>query len=76
MLNNLIGRKAGTMEGFDYSPANKDAGTKGLTWTEENLFKYLHDPKAFMPGTKMIFAGLKEEQDRRDLIAYLKTFSK
>jgi cytochrome c len=75
-LNDLFGRKAGTVDKFDYSPANKDAGTKGLVWTEETLFKYLENPVAFMPGTKMVFAGLKDEQDRKDLIAYLKKFSK
>lgn len=75
MLNGVFGRTAGTVEGFDYSPANKDAGKAGLVWTEETIFKYLEDPRAFMPKTKMVFAGLKDEQDRKDLIAYLKKFS-
>jgi cytochrome c len=52
--------------------ANKEAGEKGLVWTEENLFKYLESPAAFMPENKMLFAGVKTEADRRDLIAYLK----
>jgi cytochrome c len=73
LLNNIIGRKAGTIEGFEYTPANKDSGA---VWTEEVLFKYLENPLAFMPGTKMAFAGLKDPQDRRDVIAYLKKFSK
>jgi cytochrome c len=76
ILNNLIGRKAGTIEGFNYSDANKEAGSKGLVWTEEVLFKYLENPLKFMPRTKMAFAGLKDEQDRKDVIEYLKKFSK
>jgi cytochrome c len=75
MLNGVIGRKAGTIEDFKYSPANQEAGAKGLVWTEEKLLEYLEDPRAFMPGTIMAFAGLRDEQDRRDLIAYLKKFS-
>jgi cytochrome c2 len=75
-LNGILGRQAGTIEGFNYSDANKQAGVKGLVWTEEVMFKYLEAPLTFMPGTKMAFAGLKDAQDRRDLIAYLKQFSK
>ena len=75
ILNGLIGRKAGTVEGFNYSEANKEAGSKGLVWTEDVLFKYLENPLTFMPRTKMGFAGLKDEQDRKDLIEYLKKFS-
>jgi cytochrome c len=76
LLNGIIGRKAGTIDGFAYSEANKASGVKGLVWTEDVLFKYLENPLTFMPGTKMAFAGLKDPQDRKDLIAYLKTFSK
>jgi cytochrome c len=76
LLNDIIGRKAGTIEGFAYSEANKAAGGKGLVWTEDVLLKYLENPLTFMPGTKMAFAGLKDEQDRKDLIAYLKQYSK
>lgn len=72
VLNGLIGRKSGTVEGFAYSDANKAAGEKGLVWTEENFLKYIEDPRAFMPGNKMAFAGLKDEQDRKDVLAYLK----
>jgi cytochrome c len=71
-LNGIVGRKAGTINGFNYSDANKDAGVKGLVWTEDNLFNYLENPTTFMPGNKMTFAGVKDEADRRDLIAYLK----
>lgn len=73
-LNGIVGRKAGTMEGFKYSAANQAAGEKGLVWTEEVLMTYLENPLKFMPGTLMAFAGLKDEQDRKDVIAYLKTF--
>ncbi len=71
--NNLIGSKAGTRPGYNYSPAMKEAGEKGLVWTEENIDKYLENPKALVPGTKMVFAGLKKPEDRADVIAYLKT---
>lgn len=73
VLNGIVGRKAGTIEGFNYSDANKAAAAKGLVWTEEELMKYLENPPAYMPRTKMAFAGVKDEADRRDLIAYLKT---
>ena len=49
-------------------------GEKGATWTEDELFKYLENPLTYMPKTKMAFAGLKDEQDRLDVIAYLKQF--
>jgi cytochrome c len=75
-LNGVIGRKAGTIAGFNYSDANKQAGDKGLVWTEEKMLEYLKDPPAFMPGTKMVFAGVKNEADRRDLVAYLKQSAK
>ena len=74
LLNGILGRAAGTIDGYNYSPANKEAGAKGLAWTEDVLFKYLEAPLAFMPGTKMAFAGLKDAQDRKDIIAYLKSF--
>src|SRR5437762_685697 len=76
LLNDIVGRKAGTIEGFSYSEANKAAGAKGLTWTEDVLLKYLENPLSFMQGTKMAFAGLKDEQDRKDLIAFLKAHTK
>jgi cytochrome c len=73
-LNGIIGRKSGTVEGFAYSDSNKEAGAKGLVWTPEELIKYLENPQAYMPKNKMAFAGLKDEQDRRDVIAYLAKF--
>lgn len=74
LLNGIIGRKAGTIEGFNYSEANKKAGAEGWVWTEEKMMDYLLNPRAAMPGNKMAYAGLKDEQDRKDLIAYLKKF--
>ena len=66
----LIGRTAGSVDGFKYSPANKKSG---LVWTPEQLFTYLEAPQKTIPGTYMAFAGLKKPQDRADVIAYLKT---
>lgn len=71
--NNLIGSVAGSRPGYNYSPAMKEAGAKGLVWTPENLNKYLESPKAMVPGTKMVFPGLKNAKDREDVIAYLET---
>ncbi len=71
VLNGLFGRKAGTVEGYAYSPANKNSG---LTWDEATFRDYIKDPRAKIPGTKMIYAGLKDEQRVTDLVAYLKQF--
>jgi cytochrome c2 len=71
--NNLLGAKAGSRAGYSYSAAMKDAGEKGLVWNEDTLDKYLENPKGVVPGTKMIYPGLKNPQDRADVIAYLKT---
>lgn len=71
MLNGLDGRKAGTIEGFNYSDANKNSG---LVWNEETFKEYIKDPRAKIPGTKMIFAGIKNEKEAADLWAYLKQF--
>lgn len=71
-LYGIVGRTAGTIEGFNYTDANKNSGA---VWTPDVLFTYLEDPVAFMPGTRMIFAGLPSEQERADLIAYLQSVS-
>ena len=71
VLNGLFGRKAGSVEGYNYSEANKKSG---INWTEEEFTKYIQDPKAVVPGTKMAFAGIKDEKKIKDLIAYLHTF--
>jgi len=70
-LNGVVGRKAGTYPGFDYSDANKKSG---ITWTPEELTKYLANPQAVVPGTKMIFPGLHDPQQVQDVIAYLSQF--
>lgn len=68
-LHGLFGRKTGQAAGFSYTAANVN---KGVTWGEDTLFEYLENPKKYIPGTKMAFAGLKKPKDRADLIAYLK----
>ncbi len=71
--NGVLGRKAGSVADFKYSPALVEAGAKGVVWDEANLDKYLTDPRAFLPGNKMAFVGLKKDDERADVIAYLKT---
>jgi cytochrome c len=71
VLNGVIGRKAGTYAGYSYSEANKNSG---LTWDEETFSTYIKDPRAKIPGTKMIFIGIKDEQKIKDLIAFLKQY--
>lgn len=75
VLNNLIGREGGSIEGFKYSKALLAKKEEGLVWDEESLDAYLTKPKDFIPKGKMAFAGLKKEEDRENVIAYLKTFS-
>ena len=71
VLNGIVGRKAGEVAGYNYSDANKGSG---LTWDEATLRAYLTDPKAKVPGTKMIFPGIKNETEAKSLWAYLKQF--
>jgi cytochrome c2 len=68
-LHGVVGRKAGAVDGFSYSKPVKEGD---VTWTEENLDKYLADPKGFIPGNKMAFPGVKKDDERQDIIAYLK----
>lgn len=70
-LNDIVGRRAGSIKGFQYSEIMQLARDKGLTWSEDALYQFLDKPEDFMPGTYMAFAGL-EEQERRDVIAFLK----
>ena len=70
-LNGIVGRKSGTVPGYNYTAANKDSG---ITWDEATFREYIKDPKAKIPGTKMIYAGLKDEQRTNDLFAFLKQF--
>jgi len=72
-LYGVIGRAAGSAEGYNYSDAMKGSG---VVWSEESLEKYLESPKDFLPKNKMAFAGLKKVDDRADVIAYLKQQSK
>ncbi|MFN9016707.1 MAG: c-type cytochrome [Hyphomonadaceae bacterium] len=69
-LHNIIGRPAGQVAGFRYSEANKNSG---ITWSEQEIYTYLENPKARIPGTIMAFVGIKDSQKRADLVAYLKT---
>ncbi|HWX05002.1 MAG TPA: cytochrome c-550 CycA [Bradyrhizobium sp.] len=72
-LNGLDGRKAGTVEGFSYSDANKNSG---ITWNEAQFKEYIKDPKAKIPGTKMAFAGIKNDKEINDLWAFISQFDK
>jgi cytochrome c len=69
-LVGIIGRPAASVEGFSYSQAMKESG---IVWDEVTLDEYLTDPKAMVPHTKMAFVGLKKEDDRQNVIAYLKS---
>ena len=71
VLNGLDGRKSGTVAGYNYSEANKSSG---ITWNEASFVEYIKDPKAKIPGTKMVFAGIKNEADAKALWAYLKQY--
>jgi len=72
ILNGLDGRKAGVVEGFNYSDANKSSG---ITWNEASFEEYIKDPRAKVPGTKMVFAGIKNDKELKDLWGYLKQFA-
>lgn len=69
-LHDVVGRVAGTLPGYSYSEAMKKFHQQ---WTPEELHHYLTDPRKLVPGTKMIFAGLKDEKQRDDVVAYLET---
>ena len=69
-LHGIVGRKAASVQGFSYSPAMQK---HDVTWTDEELDKYLVDPRGVVQGTKMAFPGLKNETERRNVIAYLNT---
>ena len=72
-LNGLDGRKSGTAEGYSYSDANKNSG---ITWSKDAFLEYIKDPKAKIPGTKMAFAGIKNEKEASELWAYIAQFDK
>lgn len=73
VLNGLFGRHSGSVEGYSYSAANKNSG---IDWNEATFADYIKDPRAKIPGTKMVFAGIKNEQEIKDLTAFLKQFDK
>ena len=70
-LNGIDGRSSGSAPGYNYSDANKKSG---ITWNEATFMEYIKDPRAKIPGTKMIFPGIKNETEAKDLWAYLKQF--
>jgi cytochrome c len=72
-LNGLIGRHSGSAPGYNYSDANKNSG---ITWDEATFRDYIKNPKAKIPGTKMIFAGIKNEKEANDLWAFLSQYDK
>lgn len=72
-LYGMWGRQTGQAAGYSYTDANKG---KGIKWNDETLDIYLTNPKKYIPGTKMVFAGLKKKGERGDLIAYLKSSTK
>jgi cytochrome c len=71
VLNGLDGRKSGSAPDFSYSDANKNSG---ITWNKDQFLEYIKDPKAKVPGTKMVFAGIKNEKEAEDLWAYISQF--
>ena len=73
LLNGIDGRHSGTAEGYSYSDANKNSG---ITWNKDQFLEYIKDPKAKIPGTKMAFAGIKNEKEAGDLWAYISSFDK
>lgn len=74
-LNDLLGRTAGSVEGFNYSKPMKEAGEGGLVWTEETIAEYLANPRDFIPKNKMAFPGIKKPDELANVIAYIAQFS-
>lgn len=70
-LNGLVGRKSASVDGYNYSAASKKAD---ITWDEENVAAYIRNPRGFMPGTKMAFAGLTKDSEVENLLTFLKQF--
>jgi len=73
VLNGVIDRQAGTYPDFRYSAAMVEAGENGLIWTPESLSQFLHAPRELVPGTRMSFAGIEDQAEIDNIIAYLKT---
>jgi len=72
VLNGLEGRHSGSVADYNYTDANKNSG---ITWDENTFKEYITDPKAKIPGTKMVFAGIKSDQEKTNLWAYLRQFN-
>src|SRR5690349_8684165 len=72
VLNGLDGRKSGSVAGYNYSDANKNSG---ITWNEAAFLEYIKDPKAKIPNTKMVFAGIKNETESKNLWAFLNQYT-
>tara|TARA_R110002110_G_scaffold3104_13_gene15951 strand:- start:1086 stop:1484 length:399 start_codon:yes stop_codon:yes gene_type:complete len=72
-LYGIIGRTAGTKEGFKYSDAMKQKGADGLVWDDDTLMTYLEKPSDMVPSTNMAFPGLKKEEDRHNVVAYVES---
>lgn len=70
-LKGIVGRPIAAAQGFNYSDSFKEAAKNGMVWTPENISKYLENPKDFIPKNKMAFPGLKSEDEREDVIAYM-----
>ena len=75
-LKGVIGRQAGSIEGYRFSSAMTEAGKGGLVWTKENLLNFLHNPQAMVKGTRMASIKIKDDNEIDDLIAYLQDASK
>jgi len=73
-LNGLFGRKAGSVEGFNYSPAFKTPAVAEKVWSPENFAVYIRNPREVTPGTRMVFAGIRSDNQIADLTAYLRQF--
>ncbi|MGQ3354128.1 MAG: c-type cytochrome [Phreatobacter sp.] len=73
-LNGLFGRRAGSVPGYNYSPAYKAPAVAEKTWSPENFATYIRDPRTVTPGTRMVFAGLRDEGQIANLVAYLQQF--
>ena len=71
-LWNIVGAKTAVRSGFSYSPAMHKRSEEGIKWTYEILYRYLYSPRKYVPGTKMAFAGIKDDASRANLIAYLR----
>lgn len=71
-LHGIVGRVAGSIDGFRYSKAMQEKHAEGYQWTEEHLRAYIQDPKGTIPGNAMAFAGIKKEDQLNNLLAYLK----